>query len=70
MNENNQEHIAAASAAVQNLLLATEARGPAGPGFRYVLAFAGESAPPDYKPIARGTVLLVDRDLSSRALPL
>lgn len=50
--------------------LATEARGPAGPGFRYVLAFAGESAPPDYKPIARGTVLLVDRDLTSRALPL
>lgn len=27
LNENNQEHIAAASAAVQNLLLAAEARG-------------------------------------------
>jgi hypothetical protein len=50
--------------------LATEARGPSGPGFRYVLAYAGESAPPDYRPIPRGSVMLVERDLTTRSLPL
>lgn len=45
--------------------LATAARGPSGPGFRYVMALASESAPPDYKLIPRGSVLLVERDLAT-----
>ncbi len=45
--------------------LATEARGPSGPGFRYVLATATESPPSDYRCLARGSVLLVSRDLST-----
>lgn len=48
--------------------LATEARGPSGPGFRYVLSMAAEAAPPDYKPIPRGSVLLVERDLTTQLL--
>ena len=50
--------------------LQTEARGPSGPGFRYVMAIANEKAPPDYKLIPRGSALLVERDLSWRAYPL
>lgn len=50
--------------------LATEARGPSGPGFRYVLALAAEGAPPDYQPLPRGSILLVERDLTTRVQPL
>jgi len=50
--------------------LQTEARGPSGPGFRYVMAIANEKPPPDYKAIPRGTALLVERDLTSRTYPL
>ncbi|MBX7195707.1 MAG: class II glutamine amidotransferase [Sandaracinaceae bacterium] len=50
--------------------LATEARGPAGPGFRYVLAYAGDAAPPDYARIARGSALWIERDLSTRTFSL
>lgn len=50
--------------------LETEARGPSGPGFRYVLALASDEAPPDYQPIPRGSVLLIERDLTTRVQPL
>jgi glutamine amidotransferase len=47
-----------------------EPRGAAGPGFRYVLAVANEGAPPDYRAVPRGSVLLIGRDLSARVVPL
>lgn len=50
--------------------LATEARGPSGAGFRYVMAVANGSPPPDYRPVPRGQVLLVDRDLGVKLTPL
>jgi glutamine amidotransferase len=48
----------------------SDPRGPAGPGFRYVLATANEGAPPDYRLVPRGSVLFVDRNLATRILPL
>ncbi|GAB4201542.1 MAG: class II glutamine amidotransferase [Sandaracinaceae bacterium] len=50
--------------------VSSDPRGPSGPGFRYVLAMANDGAPPDYRPVPRGSVLLVERDLSTRILPL
>ncbi len=51
--------------------VATEARGPSGAGYRYVMAMAGNgTAPPDYREIPRGSVLLVERDLTARLMAL
>jgi len=50
--------------------VATEARGPSGAGYRYVLAMANGAAPPDYREIPRGSVLLIERDLTTRLMAL
>lgn len=50
--------------------LALEARGPSGPGFRYVLAIANGRAPADYRPIPRGSVLLIAREPSTSLVAL
>lgn len=45
--------------------LVTEARGPSGPSFRYVLAVGEKSPPADYHTIPFGQALFIDRNLAT-----